>query len=225
MRGVESPLISALPQVREPRQTAYGVVLGALREAILQGSLPGGTRLVQAELAGHFGVSNTPVREALRQLATEGLVQFDSYRGAVVLAPTADEVVEVYELLVLLEPLIVRKAAERITPEQIAQLKELHEAMCATNEVTEWVPLNRAFHATIHEAAGSARLAGIIGSLMDASTVQVASLLSSGVADLARSNADHDRILKALSRGNVDRAVEAMLKHLRETLKAVEAST
>lgn len=224
MRRMASSVGSALQPFHEPRKTAYQAVLTALREAILTGVLTGGTRLVQSDVAAHFGVSNTPVREALRQLATEGLVQFDSYRGAVVLTPSAEEVVEVYELLLLLEPVIVRKAAERITPEQVAELTELHEAMSATEEPSAWVPLNRSFHATIHEAANSARLASIISGLMDASTVQVATLVTSGVVDLARSNAEHGRLLKALARGDADRAVDVMTKHLGTTLKAVQAS-
>lgn len=216
---------SALAQFHEPRQTAHQAVLAALREAILTGALSGGTRLVQADVAAHFGVSNTPVREALRQLATEGLVRFDSYRGAVVATPSADEVVEVYELLLLLEPVIVRKAAERITPEQIAELRELHERMQATDEISEWVPLNRAFHATIHDAASSARLGAIISGLMDASTVQVAALLGSGTVAVGRSNAEHGRLVKALARGDAEGAADVMTKHLSTTLKAAQVAS
>lgn len=215
---------SALAQFSEPRHTAYEAVLNAVREAILNGALRGGTRLVQADLASHFGVSNTPVREALRQLATEGLVQFDSYRGAAVATPSAADVIEVYELLLLLEPVIVRKAAERITPEQVAELGALDERMRATTEISQWVPLNRAFHATIHEAAASARLASIIAALMDASTVQVAALLAAGTIDLKRGNVEHGRIVNALARGNADRAVDVVTKHLATTLKAVQAA-
>jgi DNA-binding GntR family transcriptional regulator len=223
--AVTSTVASALERFREqPRQTAYQSVLTALREAILTGALPGGTRLVQAELAGHFGVSNTPVREALRQLASEGLVQFDSYRGAVVLAPTVEEVIEVYELLLLLEPEIARKAAERITPEELAELERLNEQMHKTEEVSAWVPLNRSFHGVIHDAARSARLAGIIGGLMDSSTVQVASLLTAGVADVNRSNMEHTRLVKALARHDSDRAAAAMTKHLTTTLSAVRSA-
>src|SRR5262245_24385406 len=86
------------------RQTAPQAVADALREAILSGALPGGSRLIQSSLANHFGVSSTPVREALRQLAAEGLVQFDSYRGAVVFTPSAEEIEDVWDLLLRLEP-------------------------------------------------------------------------------------------------------------------------
>jgi DNA-binding GntR family transcriptional regulator len=72
-------------QLASPRRTAHEYVRNSLREGILRGSLVGGTRLVQSEIASELEVSTTPVREALRDLATEGLVQLDAHRGAVVL--------------------------------------------------------------------------------------------------------------------------------------------
>lgn len=221
---MESSIASFLGSGHEPRQTAYEAVLMSLREGILSGRLPGGTRLVQAELGSHFGVSNTPVREALRQLATEGLVQFDSYRGAVVLTPTEEDTEEVYEVLLLLEPVIARKAAANISEEQVAELTSLDEAMRKTTEISDWVPLNRAFHGLIHDAADSPRLASVVGGLMDASTVQVATGLRTGLVSIERSNGEHGRLLKALSKGDEERAASVMGKHIEGTLKALRAS-
>jgi DNA-binding GntR family transcriptional regulator len=221
---VADDLAAALGQFREqPRRTAHQSVVAALRQAILSGSIPGGTRLVQADLARHFGVSNTPVREALRQLATEGLVRFDSYRGAVVESPTAEDVEEVYELLLVLESLAVRKAVERITDDELAQLHSLHEQMQATDDVSDWVQLNRQFHTVLHEAAGSPRLVTILNGLRDASTSQVAMAINSGLVKLERSNAEHARIVSAVGRRNADRAAEQMTKHLNSTLNSVRA--
>jgi DNA-binding GntR family transcriptional regulator len=220
---VESSIASVLESLSEPRQTAYEAVLTALRQGILSGRLPGGTRLVQAELASHFGVSNTPVREALRQLATEGLVQFDSYRGAEVLTPTQEDTEQVYEVLALLEPVIARKAAAKVSKEQLAELTSIHEAMKKTTEISDWVPLNRAFHGLIHDAADSARLASIVGGLMDASTVQVATVIRTGLVGIDRSNSEHERLLKALAKGDGDRAASVMAKHIEATLKALKA--
>jgi DNA-binding GntR family transcriptional regulator len=221
---VESSIAALLDTGGEPRKTAYEAVLTALRDGILSGRLPGGTRLVQAELGSHFGVSNTPVREALRQLATEGLVQFDSYRGAVVSTPTPEDTREVYEVLTLLEPVIAAKAAANITAVQLDELEALHEQMCATEEISEWVPLNRAFHGLLHEAADSARIASIVGGLMDASTVQVATILRAGMVDAERSNAEHGTLLKALRKRDGDRAARTMAKHIEGTLKALNAA-
>lgn len=93
--------------------------------AILSGELSGGTRLLQTKLAAELDLSTTPLREALRDLAMEGLVVFDPHRGAVVRTLDIDEVREIYELRITLEPIMVRRVAERITAEQFDRAEEL----------------------------------------------------------------------------------------------------
>jgi len=221
---MSSPLASALGRFKEtPRRTAHQSVVAVLREVILSGAIAPGTRLIQAELAAQFGVSNTPVREALRELATEGLVQFDSYRGAVVRAPSVDEIREVYELSALLAPLSVRKAVETITKEELAALRRLHEQMGEADGIEQWAPLNREFHRIIDEAARSPRLAAILGALRDARMVEVAVAISAGAREIRQSNAEHARILRAIERGDAERAAGLMEKHVTSTLKAVDA--
>jgi DNA-binding GntR family transcriptional regulator len=218
-KRVSSDLAAALGEYRdEPRRTAHQSVVAALRQAILSGAIPGGMRLVQADVAAQFGVSNTPVREALRQLATEGLIRFDSYRGAVVENPTAEDVQEVYELLLVLEPLAARRAAKRMSDEEVRQLRALHEQMCASEDVADWVQLNRRFHTLMHEAAASPRLVGILNSLRDASTPQVAMAVNAGLG-LGRSNAEHAEIVAALQRGDAERVADVMASHLAGTLQ------
>jgi DNA-binding transcriptional MocR family regulator len=80
------------------RRTAHEYVRDTLRQAILRGSVTGGTRLVQADIAARLGVSTTPVREALRDLATEGLIHLDAHRGAVVRELTYQELIEIYDV-------------------------------------------------------------------------------------------------------------------------------
>lgn len=223
---MESSISSVLESLSEPRQTAYEAVLSPLREGILSGRLPGGTRLVQADLASHFGVSNTPVREALRQLASEGLVQFDSYRGAEVLTPTQEDTEEIYEVLVLLEPEVARRAATHITDEELARLTAIHDEMRATSDPAEWVPLNRNFHDLIHEAADSPRLAGMLRGLVETSTLRVAVGVRAGLISTDRSNKEHARLVKALAKHDASRAAAEMQEHLEGTLQAVrETST
>ncbi|MFK4274131.1 GntR family transcriptional regulator, partial [Streptomyces milbemycinicus] len=132
---------ASLGNVRQ--RTAHETVVEALRHAILSGELPGGTRLVQSELAGRLGLSITPVREAIRQLATEGLIQLDSYRGAVVLTPAEEEMREVYDLLLTLTPMAARRAAERITEVELEQARSLAREMARTEDVAGWVLLHR----------------------------------------------------------------------------------
>ena len=103
------------------RKTAHEFVREVLRRAILSGELTGSTRLVQAELAATLEVSTTPVREALRDLASEGLIRFDPHRGAVVEELSRDELNEVYAIRKVLEPLALTQALPNLTG--LAKLK------------------------------------------------------------------------------------------------------
>lgn len=217
-------MISRLPRLGGvQRHTAHESVTEALRQAIIGGVLPAGTRLVQAELAAEFGVSNTPVREAMRQLSAEGLIQFDSYRGAVVRGPTLDEVREVYELRLLLEPVAMRKAVPQITAPELAEARRLQQEMVRTEDVAAWVLLNRGFHSTLIEAARSPRLAGIIAGLEAAATPQVALSIKADFRRLRDGNSEHRNILRAVAARDVERTVKLVSDHLTSTVRAVES--
>jgi DNA-binding GntR family transcriptional regulator len=217
-------MTSRLPRLGDlERRTAHESVTEALREAVLGGILPAGTRLVQAELAAQFGVSNTPVREAMRQLSVEGLIQFDSYRGATVRAPTLDEVREVYELRLLLEPVAMRKAVQLITVETLTQARDLQQEMARTTDVGPWVLLNRRFHGTLIAAARSPRLASIIAGLEDVATAQVALSIKADFRRLTDGNTEHQQILQAVENRDADQVVDLVSRHLRSTVQAVES--
>jgi DNA-binding GntR family transcriptional regulator len=206
-----------------PRRTAHEHVLEQLRGAILGGALAPGTPLVLSELSTQLGVSRTPIREAIRDLAAEGLVDFDSYRSSIVHAPTLAEAQEVYGLRLVLEPLAVRRAMERISDEHIARARTLHNAMLRTSELGGWVQLNRDFHATLLEPADSPRLLAIITSLRNAAAIQVSLSIQAQDSQLDDANAQHGRILEAYARRNADLAVELTCAHLRSTLEIIEA--
>lgn len=217
-----TPFLHALPDVQ--RRTAHESVLATLRHAILTGQLAGGTRLVQADIAAQLGVSNTPVREAMRQLASEGMIRFDSYRGAVVHTPTVQEVLEVYEVRLLLEPVAVRKAATRIEVKQLDEAARLHVAMRSTRDIAEWVAHNLAFHRVILDAAGSSHMASILSGLEHTATAHVALSLKADPRRMARGNREHAQILKALRRKDADMAAQLVTEHLESTVRAVESA-
>lgn len=204
------------------RKTAHEFVRDVLRRAILSGELTGSTRLVQAELAETLEVSTTPVREALRDLASEGLIRFDPHRGAVVQDLSNEEVTEIYALREVLEPLALRQAVPRITDETIARIRKLHEKMESEPQSVDWVDDNRAFHMSIYESAASPRLAGIIRGLQDASVMYIGSSLSL-VPDLReRANEDHAQILAALEARDVEAVVAAVVDHLKLSVQAMD---
>lgn len=207
------------------RQTAHEFVRGVLRGAILSGDLVGGTRLVQAELASMLEVSTTPVREALRELASEGLIRFDPHRGAVVQELSGEELREIYAIREILEPVALRQAVPKLTDDVIERLRALHAEMGRIPHSADWVEANRSFHMAIYEAAASPRLAAIIRGLEDASVMYIGASLKE-VPDLRDAAIDdHAAILDALERRDADAAVEAVVRHLSLAIRAFETKS
>ena len=205
------------------KQTAHASVLDTLRRAILGGVIEAGTPLVQAELSARLGVSKTPIREAIRDLAAEGLIDFDSYRSSVVHTPTIDEAREIYQLRLILEPIAVRRAVENISDGAIADAERLARDMRGTTDVSDWLALNHDFHDVLTTPAGATRLLSIIEGLRNAAAIQIAwSFKASGGSQMETANADHDLIVAGYRRRDADAAVEATEHHLRATLETVE---
>lgn len=214
------PLLPSLQNVGH--STAQRRVVDTLRRAILGGGLSPGTPLVLATLSASLGVSRTPIREAIRELATEGLVDFDSFRSATVHTPTLEEAREIYKLRLLLDPLAVREAVVRIAPQALDRAQALHDAMLATDDVGEWVDANREFHGVLLDAADSPWLIRIIDTLRDAAAIQVALSLRVSPSHIADANADHSQILAAFKKHDADAAAELTERHLRATLEIIE---
>jgi DNA-binding GntR family transcriptional regulator len=192
-----------------------------LRRAILSGQLTGSTRLVQAELAASLEVSTTPVREALRDLASEGLIRFDPHRGAVVEELSREQIQEVYAIRQVLEPLALRQALPNLTESDIAALRALHLRMLEEPQGAEWVDFNRNFHMMIYESAGP-RLAAIIKGLVDASVMYIGASLNEVPGLREEANHGHSAIVEALANGDVEAATAAVLEHLNLSMKALE---
>jgi DNA-binding GntR family transcriptional regulator len=211
------------PRVRPTRErlTAHQYAKDALRHAILSGSLPGGTRLVQAELAAELGVSTTPIREALRDLVADGLIIFDPHRGALVRSLSVAEVQEVYAIRRVLEPLAVRMATDRITKDELAEAAWLLEQLEKCSDPAEWVQLNWRFHSLLESAARSPRLESMVKSVQDIATLYVAHSVKQFPQRLQEGNREHRALLSAVRQKDPDRASEILVEHLDGTLKAV----
>jgi len=131
------------------------MVVAMLREMILVGELQPSEPLRQRDLAARFGVSETPVREALRRLQSEGLVNSDVHRGATVAASQQGATEENFQIRAALESLGASLAAARITDDELDELKALHEEMLDPSIGDGYPDLNRKFHFRIYECAGS----------------------------------------------------------------------
>ncbi|MCG2575630.1 GntR family transcriptional regulator [Dechloromonas sp. XY25] len=127
-----------------------------IEERIVTGVYPPGTRLDEQELANTFGVSRTPVREALIQLASAGLIEIRPRRGATVPEVGADRVCEMFELMAEMEAMCGRLAARRITPTEQHELQEAHRACETARDAGQpdvYYQLNEVFHQRIYEAS------------------------------------------------------------------------
>jgi DNA-binding GntR family transcriptional regulator len=149
-------------------ESAYGVI----RAGILSGELTRGERLREEVLAERIGVSRTPVREALRRLNAEGLVDFEPNRGARVTAWSERELEDLYEARALLEGYGARMAASRITEEELGELAAIARTMSAIAatdpaRADEMTALNGEFHRTIVRASRNAQIDTLVRGLME----------------------------------------------------------
>lgn len=190
----------------------------ALRGGILDGRYGSGERLGEIEVAGELGLSRTPVREALRRLGSEGLVEVQPHRGARVRAWSTQDLDETYELRALLEGLAARRAATRISAEALDELDELATSMRAAEQRTpgdfdELAALNGRFHRIIVTAAGSAQLDATLAGLVQLPLV-MRTYQRYTPAALARSHAHHRELIDALRAGDGAWAESVMRSHV-----------
>lgn len=206
------------------RQTAHEWARDTLRTAILTGKISSGTRLVQLDLAASLQVSTTPVREALRDLAAEGLIRLDPHRGAIVRELSENEVEEIYLIRRLLEPEAMRLAVERITDEELELAAEVQSRADKETEYERWIELNQEFHGVLMKAAEAPRLTGIITNLQDSAGVYIAAILRADGTSRHKANHQHDQLLDAFRRRDVKDAQQVILAHIQSTLDNARAS-
>jgi DNA-binding GntR family transcriptional regulator len=196
-------------------QKAYKLV----RERIISGVYPPSLRLTEQEIADASGVSRTPVREALRRLQTEGFVRVAANQGAVVVDWNESDANDVFELRALLEPYGAARAAQRITPEGIAELLALantqyEECKRRSSGYMERVgALNSQFHRMLHGFAGSPRLEMLMPMLIEA-PLMMRTFAKYDPAELLRSASHHLEIVSALEARDADWAASIMRSHI-----------
>jgi DNA-binding GntR family transcriptional regulator len=204
---------------------------GAIQAQVLSGAMPVGTRLRQEALAEQFGVSRTPVREALRQLQATGLVELVPNRGAVVRGPSAREIREAYEVRAELEGLAAELAAERISDRDLVRLREaqaLFRESVSTliarrarrpapwKDESVWVRANELFHQAILDAAANGRLSDTIADLHRSFPRDLTWAALSRSSPLLEENVEqHERILEAIEQRDPVEARRRMIDHVR----------
>jgi DNA-binding GntR family transcriptional regulator len=189
-----------------------------IREAIVDGRLEPGRRLKEEELARELGISRTPVREALLMLQAEGLVDAIPNRGAMVRVHTTEDLDDLYQLRALLEGYAARRAAARISDEQVEQLRsscDRFEGLDPDEDLRELVRENLLFHSTILDVAGSARLASMVRRVIELPLVYKSYIWYS--PDQKRISAHyHRQIVNALAARDSERTELIMKEHIYE---------
>ena len=191
----------------------------AVKEGILSGSFPGGSRITEQDIAAAAGVSRTPVREALRRLHAEGLVDFTANLGAVVTVWEEADTDEIFELRAMLESYGARRAARTATEEQLRALRALAEEQyreCRQREADflERVgTLNARFHRALQEAAASPRLSRALAALIEA-PLMMKTFEKYTPDDLERSAAHHLELCSALEARDPEWADAVMRSHV-----------
>jgi DNA-binding GntR family transcriptional regulator len=220
-----------------------------LQARVLSGEFPSGTRLRQAALAEEFGVSRTPIREALRKLQASGLVELRPHRGALVRGLSPREIRHAYEVRAELEGLAAELAAQRIRQDQ---LDRLHDAQAQFREVlalaiearesgrrldvsdrdaVRWGRANDQFHQVIQEAAGNEVLIATLANLHRSFPRDLSRIVLAESTTLLQENVrEHEAILAAIERRDPAAARELMQRHVRRagslvTLRVEQRST
>jgi len=202
---------------------AYRVV----RDGIVAGRFAPARRITEQEVAAAAGVSRTPVREALRRLHAEGIVDFRPNQGAMVTAWSAEETDEIYELRALLESHGARRAAQRATAAQITVLRGLAERQHAESlersagYLERICEINSCFHRELQVAAASPRLSHALASILEA-PLALKTFLNYTPEELLRSAAHHLEIVRAIESRDGEWAASVMRSHVlaaRRTLR------
>ena len=184
---------------------------------ILEGELAPGSRIIETRVAKELGVSQAPVREALRDLTTLGVVEMKPYRGASVRQPSKTDLVEAMEVRGELEALAARTAATRITEDCLAELRKLIDEMhqlAKAGDTHAHAQKNTEFHETVLRASGNATLLRTWSMLEPYARTYVTAMVPG--MDLIWLGDRHNDILEALEAGDPDRAAETMRHHARE---------
>jgi len=205
----------------------------SIQARVLSGEFASGSRLRQESLATEFGVSRTPVREALRKLQAAGVVQLEPRRGARVRGPTAREVREAYEVRAELEGLAAALAAVRIRDDELRRLREAQAMFDLSSRRlsawkdqgdgkpppsqphAEWIRGNDLFHLVILEAAGNQRLAATLADLHQSFPRDLTWIVLGESSHLLAENvAQHAAVLEAIEARDADRARRLMVAHV-----------
>jgi DNA-binding GntR family transcriptional regulator len=218
--------LEAVPERERPKSASHRqlahFIADAVRADVLEGRLRSGEWIRQERIAREQNASQMPVREALKRLVAEGLLEHVPYKGVRVVQFSAEDVEDLYACRLFIEGMSARYAAQSITDAEIAELESLHHQMLACampDELPEYRELNRRFHSLIFTASRRSFLTRTLGQLWSAFPTMLWSNIPHAATASApgRDDADaeeHEAIVRALADRDPQRAEEAVRHHI-----------
>lgn len=210
------------------KKSIYHVqIADMLRDMIMTGEIREGDKIKENELCSSMGVSKTPLREALRVLSVEGLIELVPNRGAFVTRPEFTEIREMFDIMVLLEGFCARSACEKMDQKDFSLLEKLHgqlEQKFASDDQEGYIQINNQYHSLVQELAGNRSLNQIIDGLRKRVLLyRFQSLTAQGRMD--ESIQEHRELLEIFRKRNHKKAEVLMQNHLKKQLAALEKLT
>ena len=196
----------------------YEEVADQIREKIFNHELAPGSWINEKELTELFGISRTPLREALKVLASEGLITMKLRRGAYVTEVDHDEISQIFKVIAILEGSACKLVAQTATDKDLEELDSIHlklEKAAADRDIDRFFELNQEFHDKIQEISGNRWMRKVITDLRQVLKLQRRNSLTK-MGRLEQSLQEHRQILSALISRKGDLAEELMVNHLRQ---------
>lgn len=210
-------------RARERSQSLTDQVFQALKDEILRSQIRPGTVVIEGELADRFGVSKTPIREALRLLVQDGWIEVMPRRGYLVRPIGLDDLREVYELRRILECGVVRKVIEQMNPDTVASLRDLIDEQAeAGDDLEASIDASRDFHLSMARLTGNDRLVRSLAALLD--EVERLLRMLPELVTLMTSSTEieaHRKLVTALEQHDADLAESLMLAHLADISRSL----
>jgi DNA-binding GntR family transcriptional regulator len=199
----------------ERHQTLREKILENIRDAILKGTLKAGERVSEPDLAERYGISRTPIREAFRQLESEGYLTVVPRKGAVVTSLSERDVEEFYSIKSILEGYAARLAAEKLTEKELERLETINKRLsrlATAGDVKSFFRIHNEFHELFIKASGNEKLLELILQLLKKfDRLRVASLSLPGRMEI--SVQEHDKIIEAFKNHDGDTADQLVQKN------------
>jgi DNA-binding GntR family transcriptional regulator len=205
------------------RPTLHDAIVARVRDMIIEGELAPGTRLHEGNLGKMLGVSRTPLREALKFLVSEGLLELSPGRGAVVRQFSAKDVHDSLIVLGNLEGLAGRLACEHATDAEIGEVRQLHDRMMDMYEKRDRLPyfkLNQSIHSAILRLSKNEALVSV-HNVLQARLKRIRYIGNEGPEKWAGAVADHEEMINALKARDADRLSKVLTDHMAKTWERV----